>query len=500
MPQTLRDLTERLPDLLIDASDAACSAFARDASGLEGERPLAVVQPKDAAEVRRLVEAARAVGVGLVPVSSGGEHHRGDTLCAAQTVVVDLRGLSRMVRIDRRNRVFIVEPGVTFEGLIPALATHGLRPMLPLGPRPEKSVLGAYLEREPTIYPRFQWDTSDPLLCSEVVFGTGERFRTGSAAGPGTLEEQWLAGDAQKNPMGPGQSDLFRLLQGAQGTIGIVTWCSAKCEPLPARETLHLVEAESLAALLPVARHLLRRGHADILFFADGRAFAALLADEREGVVRARAATAPWSLVFSVSDGPWFPEERRRFVLRELREALSAGGLGEASALPYGTFADLLARLTRPDLTPGRAWWKKAGLAATRELFFQTTLDRVERLLGVAEGALALAGVSRDDVLTTVQPQLGGRVCHVEIDLASDPEGVARVAAAFPMLARELGSAGAFFSRPYGPLVEVAFERASTASLVPRIQRLFDPDGILSPGRLRIPERLLRAGGTHAVQ
>ena len=151
MHEKLRRLAERLPGLAIDASDAACSPFTRDASGLEGERPLAVVRPKDAADVKPLVEAARAIGVGLVPVSSGGEHHRGDTLCAAQTVVVDLRGLSRIVRVDRRNRVFIAEPGVTFADLVPALAANGLRPMLPLGPRPEKSVLGAYLEREPTI-------------------------------------------------------------------------------------------------------------------------------------------------------------------------------------------------------------------------------------------------------------------------------------------------------------------------------------------------------------
>lgn len=500
MHDKLRRLAERLPGLAIDASDTACSPFTRDASGLEGERPLAVVRPKDAADVKPLVEAARAIGVGLVPVSSGGEHHRGDTLCAAQTVVVDLRGLSRIVRVDRRNRVFIAEPGVTFADLVPALAANGLRPMLPLGPRPEKSVLGAYLEREPTIQPRFQWDASDPLLCTEVVFGTGELFRTGSAAGPGTLEEQWLAGDAQKNPMGPGQSDLVRVLQGAQGTIGIVTWCSAKCEPLPARETLHLVEAKSLAALVPVARHLLRRGHADILFFADARALAALLADEREDFVRARESAAPWTLVFSVSDGAWFPEERRSFVLRELREALAASGLGEASVAPYGTLRDLMTRITRPDLTRERAWWKKACLPATREIFFQTTLDRAERLLLVAEGVLAASGLSRDDVLTTVQPQLGGHVCHVELDLAFEPERAPRVAAAFAALARELDGAGAFFSRPYGPLVEVAFEGASAAPLVPRIQRLFDPDQILSPGRLRVPERLLRNGGLHAVQ
>ncbi|MFC1946897.1 FAD-binding oxidoreductase, partial [Chloroflexota bacterium] len=71
--------------------------------------------------------------------------------------------------------------------------------------------------------PKYQWDISDPLACVEVIFGSGDEFRTGQAAGPGSVEEQWKVGGIQKAPYGPGVASWHRIIQGSQGTIGIVT-------------------------------------------------------------------------------------------------------------------------------------------------------------------------------------------------------------------------------------------------------------------------------------
>jgi hypothetical protein len=57
----------------------------------------------------------------------------------------------------------------------------------------------------------------------EVVFGTGDRFRTGEASGPDTVEEQWELGRVQMNPFGHSHMDVQRwrpeenLSIGAQG-------------------------------------------------------------------------------------------------------------------------------------------------------------------------------------------------------------------------------------------------------------------------------------------
>ena len=169
-------------------------SFSSDYSFVEGKTPILVVKPKSVEQIQRIVRLANEKKISLIPVSSKAPRFRGDTVPTNNhSVVVDLSGMKKILRMDRRNRVAIIEPGVTFGELREAAAKHGMKVLMPLVPRATKSVLGSYLEREPILIPRYHWDMTDPLLCTEVVFGTGDLFRTGSAAGPGTLEEQWAA-------------------------------------------------------------------------------------------------------------------------------------------------------------------------------------------------------------------------------------------------------------------------------------------------------------------
>ena len=64
-------------------------------------------------------------------------------------------------------------------------ASQELKLFLPLLPSATKSVLASYLEREPIIAPRFHWDMTDPLLCTELVFGTGRHVPHRFGRGPG---------------------------------------------------------------------------------------------------------------------------------------------------------------------------------------------------------------------------------------------------------------------------------------------------------------------------
>ena len=51
--------------------------------------------------------------------------------------------------------------------------------------------------------------------------------------------------------------------------------------------------------------------------------------------------------------------------------------------------------------------------------------------------------------------------------------------------AREMARIGGFFSRPYGPWAEIAYNRvADTAALEKKVKQIFDPAGILNPGKL----------------
>jgi len=186
-------------EVLQDA--ATLEAYARDVSFVNSIRPAYVIKPKTAEAIQRLVKMANETLTPLVPMSSGPPHFRGDTVPGiGGTIVVDLSGMKKIIFVDRARRVAMVEPGVTFAELIPAAEKEGLRLNMPLLPRHSKSVVGSMLEREPVTMPKYQWDMSDPLACTGLFFGAGDEFRTGQAAGPGTIAEQWAVGGMQKAP------------------------------------------------------------------------------------------------------------------------------------------------------------------------------------------------------------------------------------------------------------------------------------------------------------
>jgi FAD/FMN-containing dehydrogenase len=396
---------------------------------------------------------------------------------------LDLSAMCALRRVDRRNRVALFEAGLTFEQLSPALEAVDMRATMPLCPRPGKSVLASYLEREPTIMPRYQWDLADPLLCLEVVFGTGDVFRTGSAAGPGTLDEQWAAGDAQKSPMGPGQADWMRLVQGAQGAIAIATWCSAKAEILPRRESLLLAGAATPEPLVDATYRLLRRGAVDVCFLVDGRALADLLGESEERRAEAERQAAPWNLVITVSGLDILADRRHDLRRRWVEAELRAVGACRSDP-PIGTPDTLLAKLRRPS---AGTHWRDRRVGRSRSVFFQTTLDRAPRFCATFRRLSVDAGIPAERIGTYLQPQLGGRVCHVEFVLACTPaqeELTDRFTAA---VAGPLSAEGAFFSRPHGRWAGVAFAASpESARLFGKVKSIFDPDGILAPGKLAI--------------
>ena len=234
--------------------------YASDGSFVSPVRPSAVVRPGSAKDVQEIIRWANTTTTPLIPVSSGPPHFRGDTVPAtAGSVMVDLSRMKTIIKVDPLNRVALFEPGVTFGELQGELRGAGLTAYLPLAPRASKSVVGSILEREPITQPIYHWDSLDPLLCAEMVLGTGDMLRTGEAAGPDTIEEQWEIGKAQLNPFGPGQYDQNRLISGAQGTIGLVTWVSVKCQPFPDAALAFLIPSDTLEPLVEASYELLRQ-------------------------------------------------------------------------------------------------------------------------------------------------------------------------------------------------------------------------------------------------
>lgn len=474
MNATMTRLSKAMPNLDCTVNEDAA---------VSDEAEVLTAHPGSASDLAALVKWARTERIPLLARSSARPHQTSRPDIAS--VIVDMSAMNSVVRVDRRNRVALFEAGVNFATLGSALAGAGLRLQTPLCPREGKSALAAYIEREPVIMPKYQWDISDPLLCLEVVYGTGDTFRTGSAAGPGSLEQQWEAGEAQKGPMGPGHADWMRVIQGAQGAIAIATWASAKAEIAPSIETLLVMGADTPAPLIETTYRTLRRGVVDTCFLIDRHGAADLLAPDARSRDEAERRASNWNLIVSVSGLDYHAKARHSHHLKTVtREARAAGA--RMIDPPHGSADSVMAVLSRPS---AGTFWKERRLGASRRVFFQTTLDRAPTFCESFAGHAAAAGIGPERISTYIQPQLGGRLAHVEFIVACVPDSAEEAATASfaDHVAAPLIAEGAYFSRPYGAWAAPAFDAAkSSIAIFEKAKDIFDPDRILAPGRLAL--------------
>ena len=466
---------------------ATLDEFSRDMSFVNTTRPQCLVRPKDASEVRRIVALANETLTPLVPASSGPPHFRGDTVPGiGGAVIVDMRRLKEIVKVDRLRRVAMVQAGVTFEELLPAAEKNGLRLNMPLLPRRSKSVVASMLEREPVVMPKYQWDISDPLACVEAIFGTGDEFRTGQAAGPGTIEEQWAAGAVQKAPYGPGTASWHRLIQGAQGTIGIVTWASLRCELLPKVEEPFMVGSAHLDRLLELCHWLVRLRLANECFILDKTALAAVTAKQWPGDYLAiKDSLPPWVLFYSVAGYDYYPEDRVSYQVKNIAEITRRVAVEAVKAIAGVSARELLNTVQRPS---GEPYWKLRYKGACHEIFFLTVHDKLEGLIGVMRRLADEAGYPASDLSVYIQPIVQGTSYHCEFDLFHDPGNpaeVERVRALATAATKALMAQGAFFSRPYGESARMVINRdAASVAVLTKLKKIFDPNNVMNPGKL----------------
>jgi FAD/FMN-containing dehydrogenase len=466
---------------------AILEEYSRDMSFVNTLRPVCVIKPTNACDIQKIVNLANETLTPLVPVSSGPPHFRGDTVPGTGgAVIVDLTKMKKVIRVDRAHRVAMVEPGVTFGELIPAVEKEGLRLNMPLLPRKSKTVVGSMLEREPVVMPKYQWDISDPLACVEVVFGSGEMFRTGQAAGPGTIEEQWAAGGAQKTPYGPGPAQWNRLIQGAQGTMGIVTWASLRCELLPKLEEPFLVGSSDLNKLFELVHWLIRLRLVNECLVLNNSNLAAIMAKKWPGdYADLKDSLPPWVLFFNVAGYDYFPEDRVSSQIKGISDITNRIGVEAVRAVGRVSAAEMLKMVRRPSDEP---YWKLRYKGACHDIFFITTYDKLEGQISVMYELANEFGYPASDMGIYLQPIVQGANCHCEFNLFYDPQNpgeLNRVEELSAEAVNVLMATGAFFSRPYDKSARMIVNRdAAYVEALTRVKEILDPNRVMNPGKL----------------
>jgi FAD/FMN-containing dehydrogenase len=480
-------LFEIVGDGGVTHQEAILEQYSRDVSFARIVRPGSVVRPKSASDVEKIVRFACETSTPLVPVSSGPPHFRGDTVpSTGGAIIVDLCDIKKIIRVDRLNRVAMVEPGVTFAELQPEVEKKGLRLNMPLLPRKSKSVVGSLLGREPVMMPGYHWDIADPLDCVEVVFGTGDRFRTGSAAGPGSIEEQLASGGAQDEPLGPGQTSWHRALQGAQGTLGIVTWATVRCELLPKIEEPFMVGSAQVAKLLELVHWLIRLRLVSECFVLNRINLSAILAkkwpDDYRGI---KNTLPPWVLFFNIAGYDYLPEERVTYQTEDMLMVAQREGVEPVKRIGRVSAEEMLEVVRRPSQEP---YWKLRPKGACEDVFFLTTHDKLPGLTRTMSTMASEAGYPASEMGVYLQPVVQGTSCHCEFNLFYSPEdrkGAELVRSLSASATMRLLDEGAFFSRPYGESARGIINRdAATAAALRKIKTIFDPKNIMNPGKL----------------
>lgn len=489
-PRAVNGFKQRLLDIVSEDSiiddPALLEEYAGDLSFVKGESPQLLVYPENKADIQEIVRLANECRMPLVPVSSKAPRFHGDTVPNRGGVILDFERMKRIIKIDPVNRYAMIEPGVTYGELIPELKKHGMKLCTPLLPRAFKSVVTSRLEREPTLIPKYQYDYMDPLLTLEVVYGTGDDFRTGSASGPGAMDT--LKAD-KVNPWGPGCIDYFRFLSGAQGTMGIVTWASIKTEVLPAIQKLYFIPIKDSKEISPPIIRLLRNRVVDECLALNNVSLANILAGKwPEDFNELKTSMAPWTVIIIIAGYARRPEERIGIQEKYLMNICSDLNLKAETTLTgaEGREEKILDLISSH--WANEPYWKLLQKGSCHDIFFLSQLTKASHYIETMEWIAEKHRYQTGSIGCYIQPMVQGRGCHCEFNLPFDSHDAGEVRAVKELVldaSKVLMDNGAFFSRPYGPWADMVYSRyADGAHALKKLKDIFDPNNILNPGKL----------------
>jgi FAD/FMN-containing dehydrogenase len=179
--QTVVGLRARLGG--IDVSTADLDLYRTDIFYESEYLPLAVVLPKSAAEVQRIVKAALELGLSLSSRGAGLSYSGGYIPANDHTLIVDTSRMNRIVEVNLEDRYVTVEAGVTWAALYDALKDKGVTCPFWGTFSGRNATVGAGLSQGSKFYGSgFRGTSAESTIGLKVVTGTGEILTTGSAA------------------------------------------------------------------------------------------------------------------------------------------------------------------------------------------------------------------------------------------------------------------------------------------------------------------------------
>ncbi|WP_019591041.1 FAD-binding oxidoreductase [Thioalkalivibrio sp. ALE20] len=452
MSDLAREIERLLPpeDRLLDPAD--CWAYGADNSRLHAP-PEAVAFARDSQTVVELVRLCRRLGAPLVARGRG----TGTTGAAVPDrggLVLSLERMNRIVDVDPANRWLVAEPGVTNAEIQAAAGEHGF--FWPPDPTSAAyCTLGGNLAYNSAGPHAVKYGTPrDNTLGLEAVAGTGEYFRTGVRTTKGVVGY-----------------DLTRLLIGSEGTLGIITQATLKLTPRPeCTRLLQAVYPSIDAAARAVARLMARAESPSALEFMDRSAIGMI-----RGYGGVELPEDAGAILMIESDGPAeIIEPRTDGIRRTAAEgALSVDVADTPQAMD-------------------RLWQVRKALSPALRTIAPKKINEdvvvpVSRIPALIGGLEELA--ERHAIRIVNFGHAGNGNIHVNLLVnPDDPEEMQRAEVCLDEVFRLVLSLDGSLSGEHGvglvkrPFVDRELDPAAL-TLMEGVRAVFDPDGILNPGK-----------------
>jgi hypothetical protein len=459
-------------------------SFSKDFSVEPAGVPNYVVKAKTVPQIQKVIKFANENKLPVVPVSSG-VHFYGAAIPNQGGIILDLTGMNRILEIDELNRRVRIEPGVTWEQLCKELDKKGMRIMMPLLPHASRSVVMDHIERE--VITNTVYDYGEPMQSFEVVWPTGEAFRMGSASVTGYPDSP----SKGANPSGPGL-DFYRFFQGAQGTMGIVSWANIKIQSQPKIDKMLLAPFNDLDLVTEFLYRILRIRIGQECILLNNTDLACIIADDMtDDFEKVRADLPPWTLGLVISGLKVLPEEKIKYEEDALNEIIrnEFPEVFLSENFPgYPALGKKLLPLLRQPWPKKETYWKNRYKGGCQSLSFVTRPNLAQSYIDIVNDVAVAYGYPLDDIGCYVQPIEHNRACNLEFNFFYDPENQPETEIIRDMYYRTaevLISQGVFFSRPYGQLADMVYNKAADyATTLRTIKKVFDPNNIMNPGKL----------------
>ncbi|MCC3284179.1 FAD-binding oxidoreductase [Arthrobacter caoxuetaonis] len=449
--EVLHDLEHSIPGVAFATESAVLSQYSRDQGPVqELIEPLAVVWPESVADVQGVLRWASRSNTAVVPRGagtgvSGGAH------ATRNCIILSLEKMNRILDIRPDDELAVVEPGVINADLNEAAKPFGLM----YAPDPASyrfSTLGGNVATNAGGLRCAKYGvTRDSVLALDVVLADGTLIHTGHQTFKG------VAG-----------YDLTGLFTGSEGTLGVVVGITVRLRYLPA-------DVRTVAAFFPdfrtAAAGVLAVGAARvqpaIMELLDGATMEAL-----DGAHGSDLRTRGGALLLIQTDGFGAEAEAAavRAVLSELGGTVSSEGSAEAERL-----VELRRHSRGDDVEHEIRVGEDIAVPRSQLVHYVAELERM---------------AADHDVRLKVVAHAGDGNLHPTfwIDAAEGAAGTARLNAALDESITVALRMGGTITGEHGvgqfKLRWLPQEQQSEVlELQRRIKAVFDPAGILNPGK-----------------